>query len=169
MNSQFQLSTTIMLSIVLMIITVFGIYSALMHNGDTQTASDAVYTSLMRASDDDARNERGVFAISKSDFEYYMNHSTIRDWKAENKSHLAFSYYDDDSRNAKDFLATVPSSQKDDVKAIKAVKVRLINASGKTMDVVNYVVSTHVSNDGATGIDATDKSAVDKYHKTIPN
>lgn len=166
MNTQFKLTTMFMLAMSMIMIGVAAVISSLMHGNDTQTATDAVYTAIMKASDNDARNQRGVFAIHKDDFEYYMRHSSIKNWQDIKTATLKFKYLEDTSANAKSFMNT--ASDKSDVMPILAVKVLLVDKNDKTLDAVNYVVSKNVSNKGAKGIDATDSSAVSAYRTKLP-
>lgn len=166
MNTQFKLTTMFMLAMSMIMIGVAAVVSMLMRGNDTQTATDAVYTAIMKASDNDARNQRGVFAIHKNDFEYYMRHSSIKTWQDTKTATLRFKYFEDTSANAKAFMDTV--SDKSDVTPILAVKVLLVDKNDKTLGSVNYVVSKNVSNKGAKGIDATDSNAVSAYRAKLP-
>lgn len=166
MNTQFKLTTMFMLAMSMIMIGVAAVVSMLMRGNDTQTATDAVYTAVMKAADNDARNQRGVFAIHKDDFEYYMRHSSIRNWQDTKTATLKFKYFKDTSANANAFMATV--SDKSDVTPILAVKVLLVDKNDKTLGSVNYVVSKNVSNEGAKGIDATDSNAVSAYRSKLP-
>lgn len=144
MHGHIQTMIIVVISFVVAVVMLaFGI-TMFSQNHQEQSAQQAVYTSLLKARDDNARAVSGVFALDKSEFEAEVQKANVQAWSNTNKGkiRLAYRYLPDNSARAQSLHLKEP------IQAVKAVKVLVQqqdkNGNYQTINAINYVVSTRI-------------------------
>ena len=144
MHGHIQTMIIVVISFVIAVVMLaFGI-TMFSQNHQEQSAQQAVYTSLLKARDDNARAVSGVFALDKSEFEAEVQKANVQAWRNTNKGkiRLAYRYLPDNSARAQSLHLKEP------IQAVKAVKVLVQqqdkNCNYQTINAINYVVSTRI-------------------------
>ena len=143
MHGHIQTMIIVVISFVIAVVMLaFGI-TMFSQNHQEQSAQQAVYTSLLKARDDNARAVSGVFALDKSKFEAEVQKANVQAWSNTNKGKIRFAY-----RYLPDNSARAQSLHlKEPIQAVKAVKVLVQqdkNGNYQTINAINYVVSTRI-------------------------